>query len=112
MIVYHVTPRTNFQSIRNTGIEPRFSPHAWKRAFYCEQDLIAWALVHTCERHKCQLRDLVLFVAGIPLANLTRGAMSGLYYVTRTFQPFAWRDPDFEEYERAFFVLHGHSSDQ
>lgn len=80
MVVYHITPSENVQSIYEHGVSPRFSNCARNRVFVVSRHRIEWAIIHCSNRHSVSVDQLAVCALLVDGRHLTRMGFPGVYY--------------------------------
>lgn len=93
MLVWHVTHRNNLPSITGHGICPSFSQGKRRASWYVKSGQIEWAILHTANRHKCRVSDLVVLRVNVPMWTLKGCHRGGLFYCEETMAPGAIHHP-------------------
>lgn len=79
MILYHVTPVANIQSIRQAGISPVFSQGKKPVCWYVSERNLVWAIAHVSTRHRKTVNQIVVYQVRLPDDVVKRTAWVGVY---------------------------------
>ena len=72
MKLYHATPKSNLDSIRQHGLDPSRANGKVKGVWLHTQSKQSWAILHTMKRHACGIDDVVLLEVNLSRAALSR----------------------------------------
>ena len=78
MMVYHVTPSANLDSIDSQGIDPNWAESDYKRSWFVTASRLKWAVHHVCKRHDVLPCEVAVLMVQVPRELLTRYAR-GVY---------------------------------
>ena len=70
--LYHATPRRNLDSIRTTGLDPNRSQGTCKEIWLHTRSRTPWEILHTINRHKCDISEIVIIQCHVPRGHLRR----------------------------------------
>lgn len=98
LVVYHVTPDWNVQSINETGIDPSHSRGKMKASWYVSKQHIEWAIIHTSVGHSTLIDELVVCATLVQGEDMYRFNRPGFYYTFKVHQ--------IESATPALFFLH------
>ena len=88
MRLYHATPKANLQSIRTNGLDPNRSQGAKNLVWLHTQSRRDWAILHTIQRHKCDVSEVVIIAVDVPRTKLRR-RRRGLWSTPEAITEFA-----------------------
>ena len=72
MRLYHASPKKNLDSIKAVGLDPNRSQCKKKEVWLHTASRREWAILHTCNRHKCEVSEVVIFEVNVPRTKLRR----------------------------------------
>ena len=72
MKLYHATPKTNLENIKATGLDPNRSRGKEAVVWLHTASRREWAILHTTQRHKCEVSDVIVIEVEIPRSKLRR----------------------------------------
>ncbi len=74
MRLYHVTSRSNQESIDATGLDPAKACHGVEKAVWLvSQSVVPWAIAHTAAKPgRGGVADLVVYTVDVPRVDLKR----------------------------------------
>lgn len=70
--LYHVTLKSNADSIHAHGLSPRFAQTAAPAVYLIEHRRIVWALAHVSQRHKAHVGELDLWRCHVLVKDIRR----------------------------------------
>ncbi|HSS95433.1 MAG TPA: hypothetical protein VLK33_00305 [Terriglobales bacterium] len=77
--LYHVSPRSNFDSIMELGVSPAFSVGRKACIWLVEFDKLAWAMAHVSERKDVSVLHLLVFTVAPAKPELRRAPWHGVF---------------------------------
>ena len=87
MKLYHATPKKNLSSIQATGLDPNRSKGKESLVWLHTQSRTEWAILHTTERQKCDVSEVVIIEVDVPRTKLRR-RWRGLWTTPETLTNF------------------------
>ena len=87
MKLYHATPKTNLESIQSEGLDPNRSRGKEAVVWLHTRSKTEWAILHTINRHKCDISDVVIIEVDVPRSKLRR-RWRGLWTTPQTVTEF------------------------
>ena len=87
MRLYHATLKSNLTSITETGIDPEYSRGAEKVIWLHTAGRREWAILHTTQRHQCEVSEVRILTVNVPRSKLRR-RWRGLWTTPHTIQTF------------------------
>ena len=72
MKLYHATPKTNLESLQNEGLDPNRSQGKEVLVWLHTASRRDWAILHTINRHNCEVSDVIVIEVEIPRLKLRR----------------------------------------
>ena len=87
MKLYHATPKANLESIRATGLDPNRSTGKEAVVWLHTRSKTEWAIIHTTDRHKCEVSDVIVIEVSVPRSKLRR-RWRGLWTTPLTLKEF------------------------
>lgn len=72
MKLYHATPKANLESIQIEGLDPTRSKGKEALVWLHTKSRRDWAVLHTINRHKCEVSDVIVIEVEIPRLKLRR----------------------------------------
>lgn len=72
MRLYHATPARNLDSIQAVGLDPNRSRGAKKEVWLHTASRREWAILHTTQRHNCEVSEVVIIEVEVPRSRLRR----------------------------------------
>ena len=88
MKLYHATPKANLASITATGLDPNSSRGKEKVVWLHTRSRREWAILHTTEKFKCEVSDVVIIEVDVPRTQLRR-RWRGIWVTPETLTEFA-----------------------
>lgn len=82
----HATTRERLASIRSLGLLTAHSRGRLAAVWLHATNRTAWAMIHTVQRHDCQLTDVAVIEVDVPRSWVRRHS-SGLWYCLRDIPP-------------------------
>lgn len=83
MALYHVTLKTNRESIVREGLCPFYAKGKLRAVWLVSQSRILWAIVHICTRDKVNPHDVLVLECVVPLEEAKR-FRAGIHYTEKT----------------------------
>lgn len=77
--LYHVSPRSNFDSIMEVGVSPAFSIGRKTCIWLVDFNKLPWAMAHVSERKDVSVLHLLVFTVCSPKTELRRAPWAGVY---------------------------------
>ena len=87
MMLYHATLKANLDSIISKGIDPSFSKGAEQVIWLHTAGRREWAILHTTQRHQCEVSEVMILTVNVPRSKLRR-RWRGLWTTPHTIQTF------------------------
>ena len=87
MRLYHATLKSNLTSITETGIDPEYSRGAEKVIWLHTAGRREWAILHTTQRHQCEVDAVMIIAVNVPRSKLRR-RWRGLWSTAETLKTF------------------------
>ena len=87
MKLYHATPKANLESIQSEGLDSNRSHGKEKVIWLHTASRREWAILHTTQRHKCDVADVIIIEVEIPRSKLRR-RWRGLWTTPETITEF------------------------
>ena len=72
MKLYHATPTANLDSIRREGLDPNLSKGKESLVWLHTASRREWAILHTQNRHKCEVSEVAIIEVNVPRTQLKR----------------------------------------
>ena len=72
MRLYHATLKSNLTSITEKGIDPSFSKGAEKVIWLHTAGKREWAILHTTQRHQCEVAEVMILTVNVPRSKIRR----------------------------------------
>ena len=72
MKLYHATPKRNLDSIKAQGLDPNRSQGKEKLIWLHTASRRPWAILHTINRHKCELSEIAIIEINVPRSKIRR----------------------------------------
>ena len=88
MRLYHATLKSNLDGIIEKGIDPSFSKGAEQVIWLHTAGRREWAILHTTQRHQCEVDAVMIIAVNVPRSKLRR-RWRGLWSTPETFKTFA-----------------------
>ena len=88
MRLYHATPTRNLDCIKATGLDPDRSTGKEAVVWLHTRTRRDWAILHTIQRHKCDVSEVVIIAIDVPRSRLRR-RWRGLWTTAETLTEFA-----------------------
>lgn len=79
MLLFHVSPSVNRQSIGRAGLSLLFARGRVRRIWVCTQMKTSWACDHVEKRHNCHGDPLDVYAVSVPRGRLTRTKWRGVW---------------------------------
>ena len=80
LILYHVTPSENVQSILQNGIDPAYATGKMKASWYVSRHRIEWAIIHAANLHHCTPDEMHVCAVHVLGSTMYRFNRAGFYY--------------------------------
>jgi len=80
LVLFHVTPAENVQSILECGIDPKYATGKMKAAWFVSKQRIEWALIHTSAHHHVQIDELAVCAVMVYGRDMYKFNRPGFYY--------------------------------
>ena len=87
MKLYHATPKANLESIRESGLDPNRAIGKESLVWLHTRSRTEWAILHTQDRHKCEVDEVVIITVDVPRSRLRR-RWRGLWSTPETLTEF------------------------
>ena len=91
MRLYHATLKSNLDGIIEKGIDPSFSKGAEQVIWLHTAGRREWAILHTTQRHPCEVDAVMIIAVNVPRSKLRR-RWRGLWSTTETNDPHGEHD--------------------
>ena len=88
MRLYHATLKSNLDGIIEKGIDPSFSKGAEQVIWLHTAGRREWAILHTTQRHPCEVDAVMIIAVNVPRSKLRR-RWRGLWSTPETLKTFA-----------------------
>jgi hypothetical protein len=72
MILYHVTPARNLESISYNGIDPGFTTREVRDVWLVRGSKVGWAIAHVAKRHDVLPSEVIVLRCHVPRSWLRR----------------------------------------
>ena len=72
MILYHATLKSNLHSIISKGLLPNLATGAEQVIWLHTAGRREWAILHTTQRHKCEVNEVMILTVKVPRSKLRR----------------------------------------
>lgn len=87
MRLYHATLKSNLDSIRTQGLDPNRSKGKESLVWLHTASRREWAILHTIQRHKCEVSEVAIIAVEVPRSQLRR-RWRGLWTTPKTLTKF------------------------
>ena len=87
MILFHATPKRNLENIERQGLDPMRATGKIKGVWLHTASRREWAILHTIQRHKCEVSEVVIIAVDVPRSQLRR-RWRGLWTTPETLTEF------------------------
>ena len=87
MRLYHATLKSNLDGIIEKDIDPSFSKGAEQVIWLHTAGRREWAILHTTQRHQCEVSEVMIIAVEVPRSKLRR-RWRGLWSTALTIQTF------------------------
>lgn len=84
LVVYHITPSENVQSILEVGVSTRYSHCKNNTVWVVSRQRIEWAIIHASNRHSVSVDNLAVCSLLVDGRHLTRLGRPGIYFASIT----------------------------
>jgi len=98
MVVYHVTPSENVQSILDTEIDPSYHKGKMVACWFISKQRIEWAIIHCSVGHSVPIDELAVCAVLVDSKDLYKFNRPGFYY--------SFKGHKIESATPAMFFLH------
>ena len=72
MILYHATLKSNLESIRATGLDPKRATGKEAVVWLHTQSRREWAVLHTMNKYKVSIDEIVIIAVNVKRSDLKR----------------------------------------
>lgn len=83
MQLYHITHKSNVESIYDHGIQPKRAIGAEHKVWLVDHRMLVWAIAHCANRHHCLIEDLMVIPVFMPISLSMRTKWIGVYTSNR-----------------------------
>jgi hypothetical protein len=90
VVLYHVTPEYNVESIMRDGVRPELARGKMSASWYVTKHGIVWALAHTSLRHDIPVSNLVVMTTMLPMSAMKKTGIRNAYCTKFPFTPEYW----------------------
>jgi hypothetical protein len=81
MLLYHVSPRANRDSIIRLGVDPIFATGEHKYSWWVDRPRLEWAIIHVSAKYNLSVLQCDVFMAdNRSIPRLRRADKIGLFY--------------------------------
>jgi hypothetical protein len=95
LMLYHVTPEYNLDSIMREGIRPDLARGKMSASWYVNKHGITWAIAHTSLRHDLSVANLVVLTCMLPTLNTKRTGIRNAFCTKARYEPEYWTPAEF-----------------
>ena len=95
VILYHITPEYNVESIMRDGVRPDLSRGKLSASWYVTKHGIVWALAHTSLRHDLPVSNLVVMTSMLPVLVVKKTGIRNAFCTKSRFTPEYWTPAEY-----------------
>lgn len=88
MLLYHVSPVTNDESIRERGVDPARSRGKMRVSWYVDAPRVAWAIAHIVHRYGIPAVDVNIYAVDVCSKLAKTWSIPGVYYTANREEVF------------------------
>jgi len=85
--MYHVTLRSNLNSIIINGLSPEYSKCRYPSVYLVDEKRLHWAMFHVMNRHGVTPKALLICAVVVDRSSLVKTHMVGVYRSNETIRP-------------------------